>query len=165
MNFNEIIKQNGQSIRNIIKKITNKENEDLEQEVYLRVLKNANKYKEGNFKSWINTIARNISLDYLKSAKVKKETLLSDGESYVFEQIQDKKQTPETKLIQNEEGKIVYEGIKKLKPKLKEVIVLTEFYDLSYEECAKRLNCPVGTVKSRVYNAKKELMIILKDLL
>lgn len=165
MNFEQIIKENGQNIKNIIKKITNTANEDLEQEVYLRVFKNSDKYREGNFKSWINTIARNISLDYLKSSVNKKETLTDTDKEYIFEQIQDKKQTPELKLIKNEEGKIVLKEIKKLKPKLKEVIILTEFYDMSYEECAKKLNCPIGTVKSRIYNAKKELMIRLQNLI
>ena len=56
-------------------------------------------------------------------------------------------------------------AINKLKPKLKEVIVLTEFYGFSYEECAKKLKSPLGTIKSRVYNAKKYLAEQLKDLI
>ena len=42
---------------------------------------------------------------------------------------------------------------------------MTEFQGLSYEECAKKLNCPIGTIKSRIFNAKKELSEKLKDLL
>ena len=49
--------------------------------------------------------------------------------------------------------------------KHKEVIVLFEIENVSYEDIARRLNCPVGTVKSRIYNAKKELFNILKDLM
>ena len=43
--------------------------------------------------------------------------------------------------------------------------MMCEINGYSYEECAKKLNCPVGTVKSRIYNAKKELAEVLKDLL
>lgn len=165
MNFKEIFNLNRQNVKHIIKNITNEENEDLEQEVFVRVLKNSEKYEEkGNFKAWINTIARNISIDYLKSARVKNE-FLPDEDNGIFENCKDKKQTPELRLIQNEEGQIVLNEINKLKPKLREVIIYTEFYDMSYEDCAKKLNCPVGTVKSRVFNAKQQLKESLKDLL
>ena len=48
---------------------------------------------------------------------------------------------------------------------MKEVIMLTEIEGLSYEDCAARLKCPLGTVKSRIYNAKKELAVKLQDLM
>mgnify|MGYP002627204326 CR=1 FL=1 len=107
MDFKKIIKLNGKTVKNIIKKITNEENEDLEQEVYLRVYKNSEKYEEkGSFKSWINIIARNVSFDYIKSSKVKKETLTldSDENNSLFTNIKDKKPTPENNLLQK--GKI-----------------------------------------------------------
>lgn len=166
MNFKELIKLNSQNVKNIIKKITNEENEDLEQEVYLKVFKNSKNYEEkGNFKAWINIIARNVSFDYLKSAKFKKETLVNEENETIFQNVQDKKPNPELKLIKNERGKRIFKEINNLKPKLKEVIVMTEFQGLTYEECAKKLNCPIGTIKSRIFNAKKELSEKLQDLL
>ena len=59
----------------------------------------------------------------------------------------------------------IIDAIEELKPKLKEVIMLCEIYGYKYEEAAKKLNCPVGTIKSRIYNAKKELAEKLEDLL
>ena len=62
MDFKELIKSNQNNVRSIIRLITKETNEDLEQEVYVKVWKNADKYKEqGSFKSWINTIAKNVS--------------------------------------------------------------------------------------------------------
>ena len=63
MNLNEIIKNNKQNVKNIIRLITKEaDNEDLEQEVYIKVWKNAEKYKEqGSFSAWIKTIAKNVS--------------------------------------------------------------------------------------------------------
>ena len=59
MNFNEIIETNKNNIKNIIRLITKSENEDLEQEVYIKLWKNSDKYKEqGSMKSWIGTIAK-----------------------------------------------------------------------------------------------------------
>ena len=43
--------------------------------------------------------------------------------------------------------------------------MLSEIEDYTYEECADKLKCPIGTIKSRIYNAKKELAEKLKDLL
>ena len=69
MNFNDLINSNRQNVKNIIRLITKQENEDLEQEVFIKAWKNSDKYEErGSFKSWICTVAKNVSKDYLKSA-------------------------------------------------------------------------------------------------
>ncbi|MBQ3640456.1 sigma-70 family RNA polymerase sigma factor [bacterium] len=67
-----IIDQYRNNIRKIISTMTGSENEDIEQEVYIRTWKNINKYKEqGKFKSWINTITANLCRDYMKSSYFK----------------------------------------------------------------------------------------------
>lgn len=166
MDFKEIIKTNKENVKNIIRMITKEENEDLEQEVYLKVWKNSEKYKEkGSFKGWITTIAKNVSKDYLKSAVNRHESLLVSEEYKTFENIKDKKSTPELKLLKNERQEKILKAINKLKPKFKEVIVYCEIYGYTYEDCAKRIKCPVGTVKSRIYNAKKILAETLSDLM
>lgn len=165
MDFNKLVRENKKNIQNIIRLVTKEDNEELEQEVYIRVLKNADKYKErGTFKSWVSTIAKNISKDYLKSATYKaREKSTSEDEDWV--QIADKKVTPELRLIKNERQQIIIDAVNSLKPKFKEVVLMCEIYGYSYEDCAKKLNCPLGTVKSRLYNAKKELSILLADLI
>lgn len=165
MNFNEIIKNNKNNVRNIIRLITKQDNEDIEQEVYIKIWKNKEKYREkGSFKSWVNTIAKNTSKDYLKSAVVKNEQN-STSDELALNNIKDKKNNPEDSLILSERQKIIIEAIDSLKPKFKEVIMLCEIEGYTYENAAKKLNCPLGTIKSRVYNAKKDLAEQLKDLL
>lgn len=165
MNFKEIIKTNRENVKNIIKMITNSENEDLEQEVYLKVWKNSDKYTEkGSFKGWVNTIAKNVSKDYLKLAYNRKEQLTTE-EDKTFENIKDKKSSPELKLIQGDRQKRILKAVEELKPKFRDVVIYVEIYGYTYEECAKKLKCPVGTIKSRLYNAKKELANKLSDLL
>lgn len=165
MNFNEIINANKQNIKNIIKLITKQENEDIEQEVYIKLWKNADKYEErGSLKSWVNTIAKNTSKDYLKSAVVKNEQN-STSDDLVLCNIKDKKRSPEGCVIVNERQKRIIKAVDNLKPKFREVIMLCEIYGYTYEEASKKLNCPIGTIKSRIYNAKKELADVLQDLL
>lgn len=165
MNFEEIIKANKQNIKNIIKLITKQENEDLEQEVYIKLWKNSDKYEErGSFKSWVNTIAKNTSKDYLKSSTFKQEQA-STSDDTVITCIRDKKRSPEEKIIGLERQQRIIAAIDGLKPKLRETILLCEIQGYTYEEAAKRLKCPIGTIKSRIYNAKKELAEKLEDLL
>ena len=131
----------------------------------MKIWKNSEKYNEkGSIKSWISSIAKNASLDYLKSS-YHKVFQTSTSDDFVIESIKDKKVTPEDKVVRLDRQKIIVNAINLLKPKFKEVIMMCEINGYSYEECAKRLNCPVGTVKSRIYNAKKELAEVLKDLL
>lgn len=165
MDFNKVIENNKQNIKNIIRLITKEDNEDLEQEVYVKIWKNADKYEEkGSIKSWISTIARNTSLDYLKSS-YQKVFRTSTSDEFVMDSIKDKKSTPENKVISLERQKRIIDAIEHLKPKFKEVIVMCEINGYTYEECAKKLNCPIGTIKSRIFNAKKELAEQLQDLL
>lgn len=166
MDFKEIF-QNKQKIKNIIRLVT-KENtevcEDLEQEVYIKALKNKDKYTEcGKFSKWITTITYNVSRDYLKSANNRYSEQFEDDEKII--NIRDKKLSPEEKMLQKERQIRITGAINSLNKKHREVIMLSEIENVSYEEIAKRLNCPIGTVKSRIYNAKKELYNILKDLI
>lgn len=164
MKFNDLIKSNKENVKNIIKLITKQENEDLEQKVYIKVWENVHKYQEkGNFKSWINTIAKNVSKDYLKSKYFKQtNNIITDEDSLNL--VKDTK-TPENKVLNKERQMKIINAIEELKPKLKETILLCEIQGYTYEEAAKKLKCPVGTIKSRIYNAKKELAIKLEDLL
>lgn len=165
MDFNKLINNHKQNIKNIIRLITKEENEDLEQEVYLKILKNSDKYSErGSLKSWISMIAKNTSLDYLKSS-YHKMISSSTSDEEVINNIKNNSITPENKVIKLERQKQIIKAINGLKPKFKEVIMLCEIDGYSYEECAKKLKCPLGTVKSRIFNAKKELAVQLKNLL
>ena len=124
----------------------------------------AEKYKKGSIKSWISCITKNTSLDYLKSA-YHRVFSSSTSDDLVMTNLKDKKTSPESKVASLERQKVIIKAVNSLKPKFKEVIMICEINGYSYEECSKKLNCPVGTVKSRLYNAKKELAEMLKDLM
>lgn len=166
MNIKKIIENNQQYVKNLIKTITNTHNnEDIEQEVYIKLWKNRDKYEEnGKFKSWIKTITINATKDFLKS-KQNKQANMSIGDEDVLKNIQDTKSHVENKIINMQTRKQIINAVENLSKNHKEVIILYEFYNLSYEDIAKKLNCPLGTIKSRIYTAKKILAQNLKDLL
>ncbi len=165
MDFNKIIKNNKHNIKNIIRAVTKEDNEDLEQEVYFKIWRNSEKYEEkGSIKSWISAITKNTALDYLKSSYYKVfRVAQTDDES--LSNIKDKKITPETNTINLERQKRIINAINHLKPKFRQAVMLCEIEGYTYEQCAKKLKCPTGTVKSRIFNAKKELAKELEDLL
>ena len=165
MNFNDLINSNKQNVRNIIRLITKQDNEDLEQEVFIKVWKNSDKYEErGSFKSWICTVAKNVSKDYLKSASFRNMQNTTSDE-VVLSIIPEKDETPDLRVLAQERQDRIIDAIEMLKPKFREVIMLCEIYGYTYEEASKKLGCPLGTIKSRIFNAKKELAEKLQDLL
>lgn len=145
--------------------MTGSSNEDIEQEVYIRTWKNIDKYKEeGKFKSWINTITANLCRDYLRSSYFKhSQNIVTEEDDLI--QIRDEKQDIESEFIAKQRQKRIINAIDNLKPKFKEVIIMYEMQEMSYEEISKKIKCPVGTVRSRLFNARKELSITLSDLI
>src|SRR5574344_1465388 len=153
MNFKKIIEEKKSYIKSVISKITPENDEDLEQEVYIKIWKNAHKYKEkGKFNAWINTITANITKDYLKKTKNYK---FSNNE--ILTSIPDTKPSPENTFNQKLRQKRIINAIKNLKKNFREIIIMYEFEGKSYEEISKKIKCPLGTVKSRFYNPKKIL--------
>lgn len=145
--------------------MTGSSNEDIEQEVYIRTWKNIDKYKEeGKFKSWINTITANLCRDYLRSSYFKhSQNTVTEEDDLI--QIRDEKQDIESEFIAKQRQKRIIDAIDSLKPKFKEVIIMYEMQDMSYEEISEKIKCPVGTVRSRLFNARKELSLTLSDLI
>lgn len=165
MDIKEIIQTHQNNIKKVIKLITKEENEDIEQEVYIKVWQKSDNYKEqGKLTGWLGTIAKNFSKDYLKSSTKKQHDITISDEIQEYN-VLNEKENPETVFIQKQRQKRIVKAIDSLKPKLKEVIMMYEIDGLNYEYIAKELNCPIGTVKSRLFNAKKELAILLEDML
>jgi len=152
----KIIEQNRGFIKSIIKKITGSYNEDLEQEVYIKTWKNLDNYREqGNFKSWLGRIAKNVCLDYFKSSVYQQQ----------MREICDETMLQNKAVITNRDkvldaktrSKIILKAIDELPAKMRKVIYWYEFEDMPIKQIAERLGEPEGTVKSRLHNARKIL--------
>ncbi len=145
--------------------MTGSPNEDLEQEVYIKTWKNLPNYKEkGSFKGWISTITANLCRDYLKSSEYNKTKKITSDET-IMDKVSDEVASLEDKIYAKQRQKMIIDAIENLKPKYKEVVIMYEMQGLNYEEISKKLKCPTGTVRSRLYNARKELSVSLQDLL
>jgi len=159
-----IIEQNKYKIQSIIKRFVGTPNEDLEQEIFLRIWRRLDTYKEQNkFSQWISTLASNVCKDFLKSKDYKNSSnKISDDE--VISNIKSS-DYPETILDTKLRQKLILKAVDNLPKKFKQVVILYEFEGNSYEQISKKLKVPEGTIKSRLYNARKVLMEQLKELI
>lgn len=156
-----IINKYKKLIKKIILKFTGKSDEDLEQEVYIQVWKNLNSYQEkGKLCQWISTVTANICRDHLKSAK--KVTVSTDENLY--SEIPDKT-NPEDSFESKRKKMIIAKAVNKLKPQLADIIIMYEIDRMTYEEISEKLNCSIGTVKSRLHTARQHLYKELKNLI
>jgi RNA polymerase sigma-70 factor (ECF subfamily) len=143
------------------------EAEDVVQETFLRVYRKRHAYQRvAKFSTWIYTIAGNLARTELRRRNRRRIFSLSnlgvDDKEY---EISDEILSPErhTNTVLSEE--IIQREINKLSPKFREVIILRDIQELSYEEISKIIRVPIGTVKSRVNRARLRLQGRLKHLL
>lgn len=129
--------------------------EDLVQEVFFRILKYRHSYRlDTPFRAWMYQIARNARLDYLR--KRKPETSFEPEMSPSIEPTDTAQQTQETELLRT--------ALMQISEDKREVLVLSRFQDLKYEEIAQMLGCEVNTVKTRVHRALQELRQVFHQL-
>jgi RNA polymerase sigma-70 factor (ECF subfamily) len=133
--------------------------EDLVQEVFFRILKYRRSYRpETQFRAWIYQIARNARVDHLRRRKP--EASWEPEMSPAFEPID----TAEDTMQQSQETALLHRALMQLPEEKREVLVLSRFQDLKYEEIAQLLGCELGTVKTRVHRALQELREIFHQL-
>src|ERR1700683_2929898 len=138
--------------------------EDLVQDVYFRMLKYRHTYRDGNpFTSWMYQVGRNAHLDGLQKRK---------GETPLFEvrregDMQEPASAdtdPREILRRRQDLGLLRRALASLPVEKREVLVLSRFQNLKYEQIADILACDVGTVKVRVYRAIKSLSQIFFEL-
>ena len=126
--------------------------EDLAQEVFLRILKYRHTYKpDGNFRAWMYQIARNVYVDQL--GKQRPEVAMPEE----AREIRGAALPPDRKFQKKQEAMMLRRALAAMPGEKREVLVMSRFLDLKYEEIAAVLECEAGTVKQRVYRAMREL--------
>jgi RNA polymerase sigma-70 factor (ECF subfamily) len=135
---------------------------DLVQETYLRAIRVKDGLREdSNIKRWLNTILRNIWLNQLRHLRRLPATIDLDADERVAEVAVDKSKDAYVQYVTKVEGERVRQAIQQLPPKYREMILLREYEELSYREIATLLNCPTGTVMSRLARARSRLRELL----
>ena len=132
--------------------------EDLVQESYMKALKGFSSFQQGtNFRAWIYRILRNTFL----TSKTGLQTAGSFGDEELAQSEPATNITPETILLANLEQQAIQQALEALPVNFREVILLCDLEEMSYQEIAQTLAIPVGTVMSRLSRARRAVRGLL----
>ena len=138
---------------------------DMTQETFIKAYNSLSSFRgDSKFSVWLYRIATNVCLDFLRSKSRKPTVSLSmeddDGEEVELD-IADESQSPERLLERGLTRDAVRRGLNALSPEYRQILLLREIQGLSYEEISDILTIEVGTVKSRIFRARKRLCAFL----
>jgi RNA polymerase sigma-70 factor, ECF subfamily len=138
------------------------EAEDLVQETCVRAIQAMGSLRpDSNIKGWLFTILRNIWFNQLRRRRSAPRLIELDLNNHGADFAAPRSKDPHNLYVSNLEHKRVREAIQQLPDDFREVIVLREYEELSYQEIANVLGCPPGTVMSRLGRARSKLREIL----
>jgi RNA polymerase sigma-70 factor, ECF subfamily len=135
---------------------------DLVQETYVRAMKPIRQLRErSNIKAWLYTILRNIRLSQLQQQRTKPSVLEPSADEDTADLIIETAKDPHALHVSNVEVERVRETIMRLPLEFREIILLREYGEFSYQEIAALLGCRPETVMSRLARARSELRSLL----
>ena len=136
------------------------EAEDLVQETYLKALKGFVSFQQGtNFRAWIYRILRNTFLTSRSGLSVKMTVPLDREEDAIGLPAD----TPEAVLLARADEQMLQSALESLPVQFREVILLCDIEEMSYQEIAEIVGIPIGTVMSRLSRARKSMRVVLAE--
>ena len=137
---------------------------DLSQDAFVRAYRSIKRFEAGRqFFTWYYQILRNLCFNLLRKKKKAAHTFSEIPETTILHIRDDSQGRPDINYERQELHSRVWKAVMNLGELEKEIIVLREFQELSYQEIADILKCPIGTVMSRLYYARKKLAGELRD--
>lgn len=146
--------------------------EDIAQETFIRAYRALAQFRgEAQFYTWLYRIAVNTAkkalMDLKRNPTVSENAYKSDDddETSRVENELTSPETPEAVLASKEIANIINQAMQDLPEELREAITLREIEGLSYEEISEAMNCPIGTVRSRIFRAREAISAKVRPLL
>jgi RNA polymerase sigma-70 factor (ECF subfamily) len=158
--FEELIMPHLDAAYNLARWLTRNEHDaqDVAQEAFLRAFKFFDSFRGSNSRSWLLSIVRNASYDWLQKNRKGELTTVFDEQLHGVEASEE--QTPLPTEVDQE---IVRQAIEALPVEFREVTILREMEGMSYKEIAQISGVPIGTVMSRLARARKQLQTGLTE--
>ncbi|GDX40471.1 RNA polymerase sigma factor RpoE [Armatimonadota bacterium] len=164
--FNEIVLRYKSKVYNYISRMvrSSADAEDLTQETFVRAYLSIHSFQSrASLNTWLFRIATNLCIDFSRKTKAHiqasslSQTCYEDDDTGSQRDILDVSYDPQRVLISKELGRELDTALSQLPEKLRTVILLYDMEGLSYEEISSIVNVPLGTVKSRIFNARAQL--------
>ncbi|WP_223788997.1 RNA polymerase sigma factor RpoE [Marinicella meishanensis] len=169
--FELLVNRYQQKVANVIAKFIKDRHEiqDVAQEVFIKVFRALPNFRgDSSFYTWIYRIAVNTSKNHLvaRSRRIQNTQVeFEEAESFGSNEDQRSLDTPDAVYSRGELEHTMAKAIAQLPEDLKTAIVLREVDGLSYEEIAAEMDCPIGTVRSRIFRARDAIDMALRPLL
>ncbi|MEM0912224.1 MAG: RNA polymerase sigma factor RpoE [Pseudomonadota bacterium] len=168
--FNLLVTRHQNKVINIVARYVKNSGDvaDVAQEAFIKAYRALPNFRgESAFYTWLYRIAVNSAKNYLTAQSRKppaSDVDTADAEYYEGSEALKENASPENTLLSDELRKKLFETIDKLPDDLKVAITLREIEGLSYEEIAEVMECPVGTVRSRIFRAREALDKVIEPL-
>ena len=167
--FETLVLEYEKNVYNIALRMTGNSEDaaDMTQEAFIKAYNSLQSFRgDSKFSVWLYRIVSNVCLDFLRSKNRRPTVSLSveddDGEDTQLD-VADESQSPELLLDRKLTRDSVRRGLDSLPPDYRQIRLLREIQGLSYDEIAQALGLEVGTVKSRIFRARKRLCNFLID--
>lgn len=167
--FETLVLEYEKNVYNIALRMTGNSEDaaDMTQEAFIKAYNSLQSFRgDSKFSVWLYRIVSNVCLDFLRSKNRRPTVSLSveddDGEDAQLD-VADESQSPELLLDRKLTRDSVRRGLDSLPPDYRQILLLREIQGLSYDEIAQALSLEVGTVKSRIFRARKRLFTFLID--
>jgi len=145
------------------------EAEDLVQDTILRAWERWHQYQPGtNARAWLLRIQTHTFINGCRRRKREREILCAEkegrhGSRFHSRDAAKRWSDPERRFLDRHLSQPVQEALEKLRPEFRAVVVLSDLQGLSYREIAETVDCPIGTVMSRLFRARKALRAVLSE--
>lgn len=137
--------------------------QDIVQQTFVSLFENLGRYEpRRKFSTFAYLVARHLCLDELKSARARRTVSARDGARPIVEGLQSRAPDARAGVETAEESARLQEAVGRLPGKLREVLILRFYQDLSYREIGDILSCPESTATSRMDYALKRLRKLLR---
>jgi len=169
--FDLLVQKYQHKVINLVGRFVSDKSEcqDIAQDAFIKSFRAINSFRgDSQFYTWLYRIAANTAKNYLASRARKSPGYtvdVEDAEHFEGESGLKEYATPENLLLTDEIKATVFGAIEKLPEDLKSAITLREIDGLSYEEIAQVMDCPIGTVRSRIFRARDVIDKELRPLL
>lgn len=137
---------------------------DIAQQAFVLAWRKLSSFRrEAQFYSWLYRIARNVAISRSRRHQVSSGSLDQMLDGTAFEPADDRNgAAPESAMEQAEQIRLVQQALKRVSEEFRQPLVLKEIDGFSYEEIAEILEIPLGTVRSRIFRARQEMIDILR---
>jgi RNA polymerase sigma-70 factor (ECF subfamily) len=153
----------------ILKMVRNTDDaEDLTMESFSKAFRSLHRFKKDfTFSTWLFRIATNNTIDFIRKKKLNtlsiENTYTDDDGQSVSIDIQDRNNDPQEEAIKAQKEELMQVFVGMLPPKYQKLVRLRYFHELSYEEIAKELEAPLGTVKAQLHRARELMYDLIKN--